>query len=191
MGTSRRGSGHLAPHAVTIPSLKTTTIEKEFDMDPVLKAKREYAATTRRELRRMRESTQGLSADAAGDSPGSQASRQALETALNDRVAALVDHPDRPIFFGRHSTRCSCGLWRGAAPAARPRFWGIWRTPPWATRSWEGVLSCLNLNGEVVELTLGVRVPGEVSPLPHDFYRPSHRRSPFRIRCAPEATRSA
>jgi len=56
-----------------------------------------YLAEARAALRRMRERAASLSADAAAD----WVSRQILEALLDKRVAALADHPDTPLFFGR------------------------------------------------------------------------------------------
>ncbi|XRQ14914.1 HelD family protein [Actinomadura welshii] len=63
----------------------------------VLAAERAHLAESRAALRRMREHAESLSADAAGD----WVSRQFLESLLDQRVAALADHPDTPLFFGR------------------------------------------------------------------------------------------
>ncbi|QXJ19461.1 AAA family ATPase [Actinomadura graeca] len=62
-----------------------------------LAAERAHLAASRDALRRMREHARGLSADAAAD----WVSRQFLESLLDQRVAALADHPDTPLFFGR------------------------------------------------------------------------------------------
>ncbi len=56
-----------------------------------------YLAEARAALRRMRERAAALSADTAAD----WVSRQILEALLDKRVAALADHPDTPLFFGR------------------------------------------------------------------------------------------
>src|SRR5690606_1555411 len=63
----------------------------------VLKAERAHLAAARAALRAMREQALSLSADAAGD----WVSRQSLQSLLDQRVAALADHPDAPLFFGR------------------------------------------------------------------------------------------
>ncbi|GGK96506.1 DNA helicase [Sphaerisporangium melleum] len=63
----------------------------------VLQAERAHLAISRAALRAMREHAQSLSADAAGD----WVSRQVLQGLLDQRVAALADHPDTPLFFGR------------------------------------------------------------------------------------------
>ncbi|WUI03485.1 AAA family ATPase [Spirillospora sp. NBC_00431] len=63
----------------------------------VLAAERAHLAESRAALRRMREHASGLSADVAAD----WVSKQFLESLLDQRVAALADHPDAPLFFGR------------------------------------------------------------------------------------------
>ncbi|GAA4225881.1 AAA family ATPase [Actinomadura meridiana] len=63
----------------------------------VLAAERAHLAESRAALRRMREHARGLSADAAAD----WVSRQILESLLDQRVEALADRPDTPLFFGR------------------------------------------------------------------------------------------
>ncbi|GGO20832.1 DNA helicase [Microbispora rosea subsp. aerata] len=63
----------------------------------VLEAERAHLAASRAALRAMREHAQSLSADAAGD----WVSQQVLQSLLDQRVAALADHPDAPLFFGR------------------------------------------------------------------------------------------
>ncbi|MCP2341633.1 HelD family protein [Actinomadura rupiterrae] len=63
----------------------------------VLSAERAHLAAAREALRRMREHAEGLSADMAAD----WVSRQYLESLLDQRVAALADQPDTPLFFGR------------------------------------------------------------------------------------------
>ncbi|WP_432926729.1 HelD family protein [Microbispora sp. CA-135349] len=63
----------------------------------VLEAERAHLAASRAALRAMREHAQSLSADAAGD----WVSQQVLQGLLDQRVAALADHPDTPLFFGR------------------------------------------------------------------------------------------
>ncbi|MEV5569948.1 AAA family ATPase [Spirillospora sp. NPDC052269] len=63
----------------------------------VLTAERDHLAAAREALRRMREHAAGLSADMAAD----WVSRKYLESLLDQRVAALADHPDTPLFFGR------------------------------------------------------------------------------------------
>jgi DNA helicase IV len=62
-----------------------------------LAAERAHLAESRAALRRMREHAQSLSADMAAD----RVSRDFLESLLDQRVAALADHPDTPLFFGR------------------------------------------------------------------------------------------
>ncbi|XVQ85194.1 HelD family protein [Microbispora siamensis] len=63
----------------------------------VLEAERAHLAASRAALRAMREHAQSLSADAAAD----WVSQQVLQGLLDQRVAALADHPDAPLFFGR------------------------------------------------------------------------------------------
>ncbi|MEV7805896.1 AAA family ATPase [Microbispora sp. NPDC088329] len=63
----------------------------------VLEAERAHLAASRAALRAMREHALSLSADAAGD----WVSQQVLQGLLDQRVAALADHPDTPLFFGR------------------------------------------------------------------------------------------
>ncbi|MFI6602291.1 HelD family protein [Nonomuraea sp. NPDC050536] len=63
----------------------------------VLAAEQAHLAESRQALQAMREHAQSLSADAAGD----WVSQQILQSLLDQRVAALADHPDTPLFFGR------------------------------------------------------------------------------------------
>ncbi|MFI7618438.1 HelD family protein [Nonomuraea terrae] len=63
----------------------------------VLAAEQAHLAASRAALKAMREHAQSLSADAAGD----WVSQQILQSLLDQRVAALADHPDTPLFFGR------------------------------------------------------------------------------------------
>ncbi|MEU9024475.1 AAA family ATPase [Actinomadura sp. NPDC048394] len=63
----------------------------------ILAAERAHLAESRAALRRMREHAESLSADVAAD----WVSKQFLESLLDQRVAALADHPDTPLFFGR------------------------------------------------------------------------------------------
>ncbi|TDC87488.1 AAA family ATPase [Actinomadura sp. 7K507] len=63
----------------------------------VLAAERAHLAESRAALRRMREHARSLSADVAAD----WVSGQFLESLLDQRVAALADHPGTPLFFGR------------------------------------------------------------------------------------------
>ncbi|MFC6086927.1 HelD family protein [Sphaerisporangium aureirubrum] len=69
------------------------------DDDPsaVLAGERAHLAASRAALQAMREHAQSLSSDAAGD----WVSQQILQSLLDQRVAALADHPDTPLFFGR------------------------------------------------------------------------------------------
>ncbi|HEY9524836.1 MAG TPA: AAA family ATPase, partial [Thermopolyspora sp.] len=63
----------------------------------VLAGERDHLTVSRAALTAMREHAQSLSSDAAGD----WVSEQALRHALDQRIAALADHPDTPLFFGR------------------------------------------------------------------------------------------
>src|SRR4051812_3938649 len=65
--------------------------------EEVLKAERAHLSASRTALRAMREHAQSLSADAASD----WVSQEILQHALDQRVLALADHPDTPLFFGR------------------------------------------------------------------------------------------
>ncbi|GAB2864587.1 AAA family ATPase [Actinocorallia aurea] len=69
----------------------------EADAAGVLEAERAHLEGARTALRRMREHAESLSADAAGD----WVSAQILESLLDQRIRALADHPDTPLFFGR------------------------------------------------------------------------------------------
>ncbi|WP_157249109.1 HelD family protein [Nonomuraea typhae] len=71
----------------------------DISNDPadVLAAEQAHLADSRKALQAMREHAQSLSADAAGD----WVSQQVLQSLLDKRVAALADHPDTPLFFGR------------------------------------------------------------------------------------------
>ena len=64
--------------------------------DPGLTAEREYLRQARDDLRRMREHTMSLTAQA-----GDAVSQAYLELALYRRAKALEDDPDVPLFFGR------------------------------------------------------------------------------------------
>ncbi|WP_113704849.1 HelD family protein [Nonomuraea lactucae] len=63
----------------------------------VLAAEQAHLVEARAALQAMRAHAESLSADAAGD----WVSRQVLQSLLDQRVAALADHPDTPLFFGR------------------------------------------------------------------------------------------
>ncbi|MEU6721423.1 AAA family ATPase [Nonomuraea sp. NPDC046802] len=63
----------------------------------VLASEQTHLADSRAALKAMRAHAQSLSADAAGD----WVSQQILQSLLDQRVAALADHPDTPLFFGR------------------------------------------------------------------------------------------
>ncbi|GLW12892.1 DNA helicase [Microtetraspora sp. NBRC 13810] len=67
------------------------------DPGDVLAAEQAHLASARAALTAMREYAKSLSADAAGD----WVSQQILQGLLDQRVAALADHPDTPLFFGR------------------------------------------------------------------------------------------
>ena len=64
--------------------------------DPALTAESEYLRRARDDLRRMREHTMSLTAQA-----GDAVSQAYLELALHRRAKALEDYPDVPLFFGR------------------------------------------------------------------------------------------
>jgi DNA helicase IV len=64
--------------------------------DPGLTAEREYLRQARDDLRRMREHTMSLTAQA-----GDAVSQAYLELALHRRAKALEDDPEVPLFFGR------------------------------------------------------------------------------------------
>src|SRR5690606_26200211 len=63
----------------------------------VLAEERAHLARSRAALRAMREHAESLSADVAGD----RVSQEILQAALDQRIAALADHADAPLFFGR------------------------------------------------------------------------------------------
>ncbi|GAA1259756.1 AAA family ATPase [Sphaerisporangium rubeum] len=73
------------------------TLGDTGDPVAVLDGERRHLAASRAALRAMREHAQSLSADAAGD----WVSQQVLQNLLDQRVAALADHADTPLFFGR------------------------------------------------------------------------------------------
>ncbi|GAA4097975.1 AAA family ATPase [Actinomadura miaoliensis] len=75
--------------------------DEPADSEAVLAAERAHLAESRAALRRMRETARSLSADVAAD----WVSRQYLESLLDQRVAALADQPDTPLFFGRMDAR--------------------------------------------------------------------------------------
>ncbi|TYK43525.1 HelD family protein [Actinomadura decatromicini] len=70
---------------------------RDLPESDVLAAERAHLAESRAALRRMREHASSLTADVAAD----WVSKQFLESLLDQRVAALADHPDTPLFFGR------------------------------------------------------------------------------------------
>src|SRR5690606_19830695 len=67
------------------------------DQNSVLAAEQAYLARARKALRQMREHTESLSSDMAVD----KAARESLEKLLRERMVALADHADSPLFFGR------------------------------------------------------------------------------------------
>ncbi|NVI85745.1 AAA family ATPase [Actinomadura sp. BRA 177] len=69
----------------------------DTDEPEILAAERAHLTESRAALRRMREHAESLSADVAAD----WVSKQYLESLLDQRVAALADHPGTPLFFGR------------------------------------------------------------------------------------------
>jgi DNA helicase IV len=69
----------------------------EPDVTGVLEAEQRHLAESRAALTAIREHAQSLSADAAGD----WVSKQVLESLLDQRIQALADHSDTPLFFGR------------------------------------------------------------------------------------------
>ncbi|MGI5162837.1 HelD family protein [Spirillospora sp. CA-253888] len=80
-----------------VPEESDSPTDPAPDPAAVLAAEQAHLAESRDALRRMREHAEGMSADAAAD----WVSRQFLESLLDQRVAALADHPDTPLFFGR------------------------------------------------------------------------------------------
>ncbi|MEU8267563.1 AAA family ATPase [Sphaerisporangium sp. NPDC049002] len=90
-GTPENDPSHLTESPSGVPS------EDPADPSQVLQAERAHLAASRSALRAMREHAQSLSADAAGD----WVSQQVLQGLLDQRVAALADHADTPLFFGR------------------------------------------------------------------------------------------
>ena len=64
--------------------------------DPVILAESTHLAESRAALKKMREDTLGLKAQG-----GNAVSTEVLHAALQARAAALLDHPDVPLFFGR------------------------------------------------------------------------------------------
>ena len=64
--------------------------------DPVIRAERAHLAASRAALRTMREETLALKAQG-----GNAVSTEVLHQAIQARAAALLDHPDVPLFFGR------------------------------------------------------------------------------------------
>lgn len=67
------------------------------DPTDVLAAEQAHLTASRTALQAMREHAQSLSSDAAAD----WVTQQILQSLLDKRVAALADHPDTPLFFGR------------------------------------------------------------------------------------------
>jgi len=64
--------------------------------DPVIRAEQTHLAESRAALRAMRDETLSLKAQG-----GTAWSSEVLNLALRARAAALLDHPDVPLFFGR------------------------------------------------------------------------------------------
>ncbi|MBS2962539.1 AAA family ATPase [Actinocrinis puniceicyclus] len=64
--------------------------------DPVIRAERAHLAASRAALRAMRDETLALRAQG-----GNAVSTEVLHQAIQARAAALLDHPDVPLFFGR------------------------------------------------------------------------------------------
>ncbi|MET8863387.1 AAA family ATPase [Nonomuraea sp. NPDC004580] len=79
------------------PDIRQETSTDPDDPAGVLAAEQAHLAESRAALKAMRAHAQSLSADAAGD----WVSQQILQSLLDQRVAALADHPDTPLFFGR------------------------------------------------------------------------------------------
>ena len=75
----------------SVPSSSAPSID-----DPVIRAERAHLAASRAALRAMREETLSLKAQG-----GTAWSTGVLNLALQARAAALLDHPDVPLFFGR------------------------------------------------------------------------------------------
>ncbi len=80
-----------------MPGHRTDPDISDIQPHEVLKSEREHLVTSRAALTAMRKHAQSLSADAAGD----WVSQQVLQGLLDQRVAALADHADAPLFFGR------------------------------------------------------------------------------------------
>ncbi|MDH2430411.1 AAA family ATPase [Sphaerisporangium sp. TRM90804] len=79
------------------PDIPDENPTRHDDPTEVLDAERTHLAVSRAALKAMRRHAESLSADAAGD----WVSQQVLQGLLDKRVAALADHPDAPLFFGR------------------------------------------------------------------------------------------
>ena len=79
------------------PDIRRETGTDSDDPSDVLAAEQRHLAESRAALTAMRKHAESLSADAAGD----WVSQQILQSLLDQRVAALADHPDTPLFFGR------------------------------------------------------------------------------------------
>ncbi|HEX4814723.1 MAG TPA: AAA family ATPase [Nonomuraea sp.] len=89
----------MPAHHQLAPDIPADPTDPSDTADPagVLAAERAHLAASRAALAAMRAYAQSLSADAAGD----WVSQQILQSLLDQRVAALADHPDTPLFFGR------------------------------------------------------------------------------------------
>ncbi|MDF5757823.1 AAA family ATPase [Spongiactinospora sp. TRM90649] len=89
---------HSADHSADrLADHSAPDIRPGDDPGEILAAERGHLTAARAALRAMREHARSLSADAAGD----WVSQQILQALLDERVAALADHPDTPLFFGR------------------------------------------------------------------------------------------
>ncbi|MFC4907137.1 HelD family protein [Actinomadura gamaensis] len=96
-GRSDTAAAPAAPGTAAFPPATPGTAASGTAAPDVLAAERAHLAAAREALRRMRAHAESLSADMAAD----WVSRQYLESLLDQRVAALADHPDTPLFFGR------------------------------------------------------------------------------------------
>jgi hypothetical protein len=77
--------------------------------DPVIRAEKAHLSASRAALRAMREEALALRAQG-----GNAVSTEVLQQAIRARAAALLDHPDVPLFFGRLDySRESPGPYRG------------------------------------------------------------------------------
>ncbi|WTW96667.1 AAA family ATPase [Streptomycetaceae bacterium NBC_01309] len=98
--------------------------------DPALAAERAHLDASRTALRRMREDTEALDLTDVG---GNEVSNKLVHSLIQDRIAALADLADTPLFFGRVDGRFADApaVSTGTAPVevsadpSRPleRFW--------------------------------------------------------------------